>query len=124
MHQKDASQLGPRNRRWAMLFLGPCLIGFVVLTALPVGLSFYYSFCRYSLLKPPVYVGAENYRELMRDDVFWEALVNTVYCAAMALPGGLMVSLGLAMLLNVEIPGRALWRTIIFLPSLVPIVAS
>ena len=40
----------------------------------------------------------------------------------MALPAGLLVSLGLAMLLNVEMPGRAIWRTIIFMPSLVPIV--
>ena len=106
------------------MFLGPWLIGFCAFTAVPVALSFYYSLCRYSLLKSPTFVGVQNYVDLMRDEVFWKALLNTLHYAIMALPAGLMVSLGLAMLLNVEVPGRALWRTIIFLPSLVPIVAS
>ena len=60
----------------------------------------------------------------MHDQTFWQATENTFYYTAMALPAGLMVSLGLAMLLNVEIPGRAIWRTIIFMPSLVPVVAT
>lgn len=119
MSRRNASQFGK-----ALMFLGPWLVGFCVFTALPVALSFYYSFCRYSLLKPPVFIGAQNYRDLMQDEVFWEAMLNTLHYALLALPAGLVVSLALAMLLNVNIPGRALWRTIIFLPSLVPIVAS
>ncbi|MBC8105313.1 MAG: sugar ABC transporter permease [Anaerolineae bacterium] len=91
---------------------------------LPIALSFYYSVCDFSLLRAPVYVGADNYRDLWHDQVFWKALRNTFYYAALALPAGLCVSLGLAMLLNVRMPGQAIFRTIIFLPSLVPIVAS
>jgi multiple sugar transport system permease protein len=56
--------------------------------------------------------------------VFWKALVNTFYYAMMALPAGMLVSLGLALLLNADIRGQAIYRTIIFLPSLVPTVAS
>ncbi|MGD0541158.1 MAG: sugar ABC transporter permease [Tepidisphaeraceae bacterium] len=107
-----------------MAFLSPWLIGFVVFTLLPIGLSFYFSLCKFDLLQPPRFIGTGNYVELARDHVFWQATRNTFYYTAMALPAGLLVSLGLAMLLNVEIPGRALWRTIIFMPSLVPIVAS
>lgn len=105
-------------------FLSPWIVGFLAFTLLPVGLSFYYSLCDYTLLQSPVFIGLENYSDLARDEVFWRSLFNTFYYAAMALPGGLLVSLGLAMLLNVKVPGQAVWRTIIFLPSLVPVVAS
>jgi multiple sugar transport system permease protein len=107
-----------------MAFISPWLIGFACLTLLPILLSLYYSLCDYSLVQEPVFIGLTNYRDLAQDAVFWKALRNTLYYASLALPAGLLVSLGLAMLLNVKMPGQAVWRTIIFLPSLVPIVAS
>jgi multiple sugar transport system permease protein len=107
-----------------LAFLSPWLVGFFVFTALPVVLSLYYSFCDYSLLQPPAYIGTDNYKELFADPIFRKSLANTLIYAAMALPAGLFVSLGLAMLLNQKIPGQATYRTIIFLPSLVPVVAS
>lgn len=105
-------------------FLSPWLVGFGVFTLVPVLLSLYYSLCDYSLLQAPLYVGLNNYRDLMADPIFWKALVNTFYYALMALPAGMLVSLGLALLLNADIRGQAIYRTIIFLPSLVPAVAS
>jgi multiple sugar transport system permease protein len=118
-----------RPREWQSLgkglgFLSPWLFGFLVFTILPVGLSFYYSLCDYSLLQPPLFVGLANYRDLMQDPIFWKALGNTFKYALMALPAGMFVSLGLALLLNAPIRGQAIYRTIIFLPSLVPTVAS
>lgn len=107
-----------------LAFLSPWIIGFCCLTALPIALSFYYSLCDYSLTRGPVYVGADNYRLLMGDKVFWLAMKNTLVYAALAIPGGLVVSVGLAMLLNAGVRGQSLYRTIIFLPSLVPVVAS
>src|SRR5205814_8270156 len=87
-------------------------------------LSLYFSFTEYSLLKPPVFIGLENYRELLRDQWFWNALSVTGRYALMALPAGMCVSLGLAILLNQPIRSQAIYRTIIFLPSLVPVAAS
>lgn len=118
-----------RSREWQNLgkglgFLSPWLFGFLLFTILPVGLSFYYSLCDYSLLQPPLFVGLANYRDLMQDPIFWKALGNTFKYALMALPAGMFVSLGLALLLNAPIRGQAIYRTIIFLPSLVPTVAS
>src|SRR5262245_12538443 len=107
-----------------LAFLSPWIIGFLAFTLIPVVLSFYYSLCDYSTLQSPMYIGGENYKDLLNDKVFWQALRNSLYYAAMAIPSGLIVSLGLAMLLNVKMPGQAIFRTIIFLPSLVPIVAS
>src|ERR1700733_1242477 len=107
-----------------MAFLSPWLVGFLVFTLVPVGLSFYYSLCKFNMLQPPKFIGLKNYIDLMHDKVFWLATENTFYYAIMALPAGLLVSLGIAILLNVQIPGQSIWRTIIFMPSLVPIVAS
>ncbi len=110
--------------RRGLAFLSPWLIGFLVFTLTPVALSFYYSLCDYSLLQEPYYKGLGNYRELMGDAVFWQAMRNTGIYALMALPSAMLVSLGLALLLNADIKGQAIYRTIIFLPSLVPAVAS
>jgi multiple sugar transport system permease protein len=119
MKKKDWAQLSN-----GLAFLSPWLIGFSVFTLLPIVLSFYYSLCDYTLLQKPLYTGLDNYRALTADPVFWKALVNTGYYALMALPAGMLVSLGLALLLNADVKGQAIYRTIFFLPSLVPAVAS
>ncbi|MBC7784678.1 MAG: sugar ABC transporter permease [Burkholderiales bacterium] len=113
-----------RNLLKGLAFISPWLIGFAVFTALPLGLSLYYSFCDYSLLQPPVYIGTANYQELWRDPDFWKTLGNTFYYASLALPLGMIMALGAAMLLNVKTRGTSIYRTIVFLPSLVPAVAS
>jgi multiple sugar transport system permease protein len=110
-----------------MLFVSPWIVGFVVFMAVPIGLSFYYSFCDFELTAPkhaPLWIGTENYVVLFHDATFWKSLRNTLYYAAMALPAGMLVSLGLALMLNANIRGQSFYRAIIFLPSLVPAFAS
>lgn len=100
------------------------IIGFSVFLLYPVGASLFYSFCDYSILKQPVWIGAENYTKLFQDDVFWLSLRNTLFYALFSVPLGMVVSLALALLLNVEVKGRPFFRTVFFLPSIVPLVAS
>lgn len=107
-----------------MAFVSPWFIGFLVFTLTPMALSLYWSFCDYPLTQPPLFRGLENYRVILHETDFWLSLKNTIYYACMALPAGMCVSLGLALLLNTRIRGLGIYRTIIFLPSLVPIVAS
>jgi multiple sugar transport system permease protein len=107
---------------WA--FLSPWLIGFLVFTLVPIALSLYYSFCRFSLLQPPLFKGWENYGKLSGDPLFWKVLYNTAIYALLALPFGMLAALGVAMLLNSRIRGVTVYRALVFLPSLVPIVAS
>jgi multiple sugar transport system permease protein len=113
-----------RNLLKGLAFLSPWIVGFLVFAMLPICLSLYYSFCDYDLLKPPVYRGLENYRKLFHDPVFWHVLRNSLYYAALALPMGIIISLGVAILLNTKVVGRPIFRTIVFIPSLVPTVAS
>ena len=107
-----------------LAFLSPWLIGFAVFMALPIGLSLYLSFCDYPLLQPPVFVGLRNYHAMLHDSVFWESLRNTGYYALLTLPAGMIIAIAAALLLNSRVRGISIYRAIIFLPSLVPLVAS
>ena len=107
-----------------LAFLSPWIVGFTLFTITPIALSGYFSVCDYSLLDSPMPVGLKNYRELMNDRWFWNAMSVTARYAIMALPAGMFVSLGLAILLNRPIRGQSIYRTIIFLPTLVPVVAT
>jgi multiple sugar transport system permease protein len=118
------NRLERRNFLKGMAFISPWLIGFLVFTLIPVVLSLYYSFCTYTLITPPIFRGLENFRALFADPLFWLTLGVTFKYGAIALPAAMLVSLGLAVMLNSNIKGQSVYRTIIFLPSLVPLVAS
>lgn len=111
-----------RNLRNGLLFISPWILGFVVLCLYPLVSTLVYSFSDYSVLSPPVFVGTENYRTLFTDEIFWRSVSNTFFFAVFAIPLGLLISLSLAILLNFEVPGKGIFRTIFFLPSLVPMV--
>jgi multiple sugar transport system permease protein len=136
----DADDLGPpRPRRrlgraadalrrpelfWALLFLSPWLIGFVVFTAGPMVWSLVLSFTDYDVLNPPRYVGLENWSQLLQDPRLLKSLRNTFFYAALHVPLSMAVALGLAMLLTRAGRGRSLFRTAFYLPSITPAVAT
>jgi multiple sugar transport system permease protein len=123
---KRRSALSPaqwRDLRTGLLFISPWIIGFCLFMAYPIGMSIYYSLCDFSVLIPPRFVGLANYRQLFSDDVFLQALSNTVFYALGAIPLGTLLALTLAMLLNTGVRGMAFFRTIFYLPSMVPAVA-
>ena len=115
-----------RHDLWmGLLFASPAILGLLIFTAYPILASIYYSFTSYSVLQPPRWVGLENYRTLLTDDpVFYTTLFNTLYMAVFTIPLSVFVALGLAMLLNLKIRGQAFYRTIFYLPTIVPFVAS
>ncbi len=106
-----------------LLFIGPWVVGFLVLTVYPLVSTVVYSLCDYSVLMPASFVGLSNYRDLVTDELFWRALSNTLFFAAFSIPLGLLVSLSLAILLNFNVRGRGVFRTIFFLPSLMPAIS-
>jgi multiple sugar transport system permease protein len=114
-----------RRDRLGYLFISPWLIGFVVFTALPFVASIWLSFTHYTLAAPPEWVGLANYHTLLFDDPsFWIAMRNTLVYAAVAVPLCIAAAFALALLLNSEIRGIGIYRTIFFLPHIVPVVAS
>lgn len=112
-----------REALTAALFISPWIFGFIILYLIPCILSLYFSLSDYSVLNPPVYIGFQNYTELASDEIFWQSLYNTLWFAVFALPSGMVLALFLALLLNGPILGRGIFRTIFFIPSLVPLVA-
>lgn len=114
-----------RQLRNGVLFASPWLIGFLLFALYPLVMSIYYSFTAFNVVQPPVWIGLDNYNELFfQDPLFWKSLYNTLYFTLISVPLGLAFSLLLALLLNQKIPGMSIFRTVFFLPSIVPIVAS
>lgn len=114
-----------RAQRFAgAAFALPWIIGFVVFTGGPIFFSLIISFCDYDILNPARYTGTENYRWLFAEDpLFLVSLKNTVFMV-IGIPLGMAVSLGIALLLNLKVRGIAVWRTMFYLPSIVPAVAA
>src|ERR1051325_1880886 len=107
-----------------LLFISPALLGLALFAILPMLQSFYYSFTDYNVLQPPCWVGLENYQDLFKDRIFWVSLVNTLVMVAIALPIHIVFDLAMAFLLNTKIRGLPIYRTIFYVPSITPVVAS
>lgn len=116
----DAAREGFAGFAFAM----PWIAGFLCFTAGPILASILLSVTEYDVLHPAKFVGLKNYTDLLtRDPVFWKSLGNTAFMV-LGVPLGMAVGLGLAMLLNTEVKGIAVYRTIFYLPAIVPVVAS
>jgi multiple sugar transport system permease protein len=108
-----------------LLFISPWLIGFILFSAGPLLSSIWLSFTNYDIITKPKWIGWANYQSLLTDDpMFWKSLWVTVRYAATSVPIGIVVGVALALLLNVKTRGVALFRTILFMPSVMPVVAT
>lgn len=112
------------NQAVGLLFISPWLVGFIGFTLYPVLASLYYSFTVYNVIQAPRFVGFQNYVNLAtQDPTFPIILYNTLYMVVLGLPLAIVVAFLLAVLLNNDIVARPVFRTIFFLPSIVPVVA-
>ena len=102
----------------------PWLIGLLCFTLYPLLSSLYYSFTNYVILSGPRWAGLANYRFMLHDPLFWTSLKVTFEFALLAVPGGMFIGYCCALLLNQKIKFLRVWRTIYFLPSLVPAIAG
>ena len=107
-----------------LAFTALWVVGFGVFLLYPIAASLFYSLCDYSIFQDPIFIGLDNYAKLAHDEVFWLSLRNTLFYAGLSVPLGTLVSLSLALLLNVDVKGKSYFRTIFYLPSIVPLVAS
>lgn len=122
-------RLGPLARaeaKWAYLFIAPWLIGFLVFTLGPMVASLFFSFTQYNVISPARWVGVKNYTDLFAGD--WvnmsKALYNTLYLAGIGVPLGVATGLAVALLLNSAVRGMRYYRTLFYMPAIVPTVAS
>ncbi len=114
---------------WAGFWFSlPWWIGFLALFLWPFVASLYWSLCDYDLLNRPTWVGAENYQRLaadLRDQKdFGLAVANTAYYALLSVPLSIVLGVALAILLSTRVRGQAIFRTLVYLPSVIPVVAA
>lgn len=104
-----------------LLFVSPWLVGFLVWILYPMASSLYYSFTRYDLLRPPVFIGLKNYTDLFTTDPHFPVVVrNTLFYVGLGTPLGVATGFLLANLLNTRIVGRPVFRAIFYFPAIVP----
>jgi multiple sugar transport system permease protein len=103
----------------------PWLIGFIVWNLGPFLASLYLSFTDYTILSPPTWLGFDNYVEMFTDDRnFWKVLRFTLGYSIINVPLGLLGALVTATLLNQNVKGLGLWRTLYYLPAVLPAAAT
>lgn len=112
------------NLAWGLGFIAPWLVGFLAFTLFPIVSSFYYSLTDYNLVRSPQWIGLSNYAALLTDRAFYESLYNTLYMVLIGLPLHLVWALALALLLAPSRTGIGLFRTLFYLPTVLPVVAA
>jgi len=114
-----------RRQLVALAFMSPWIIGFSAFYVYPILSSLYFSFTRYDILTQPVWVGLDNYTFMFTSDArFWIAVRNTVWVVAVIVPLQIAFGIGTAMVLTRVRRGLGFYRTVFFLPTMVPLVAA
>ncbi|MDA8219882.1 MAG: sugar ABC transporter permease [Dehalococcoidales bacterium] len=118
------SSLARREMLWGYAFISPWLIGLLAFTAGPLLAVFYLSFTEYPILSSPTWVGLENYEHIFTSDPkFVLSLINTVLYVLIRVPLHLTLAFVLALLLNRAVRGIGIFRTALYVPSMIPIAA-
>lgn len=114
-----------RHYMWlGLAFASPWIIGFLVFTVYPFFGSLYFSLTEYDLFNSPKWIGMQNYVKIFQNNHFYISLINTLYMAGISMPIGLISSLLIALLLNFKVRGISFYRTVYYLPAVIPIVAN
>ena len=107
------------------LFAMPWILGFILFTAGPMLFSLYTSFTKYNIIAAPKWIGLENYQKLFTNDpLFYKAMYNTFWMVVVKVPLVIVISIAIALLLNVDIPGGKFFRTTIYLPNVLSGIAA
>jgi multiple sugar transport system permease protein len=117
-------KIAQKEMLWFYFFISPWIIGFAIFTIWPILYSAYLSFTIYNISSPPRWVGFLNYQNLLKDSIFWKSLQVSAYYTAMSVPLGIIFSLLLALLLNQKVPALGVFRTLFYLPAIMPAVAA
>jgi multiple sugar transport system permease protein len=118
-HLRPGSQLV-----WGLAFAAPALLGFILWKLVPVVASFVVALTDWNVARRAKWVGFENFhRMLFHDPLFWKSLGVTAAYAVVAVPTSLALAFALALLLNAKAPGQRIFRTLFYLPSIMPTIA-
>ena len=120
---KKRFNLAKREEQTGWFFIAPMLLGFTIFTFGPILASLAISFTNWDLLQTPKFIGLNNYINMFKDESFRQCISNTLYFVVTMVPVILIVSLGLAIILNQNIKGKGFFRAAFYFPSVVSTVA-
>jgi len=121
--RKQGRELRRHEQKWGILLALPGILGYLLWVLGPTVVAVFMSFTDWSLASSPNWIGRQNYVNLFNDFIFKKSLFVTFYYAIGSVVATLVVSFFWALMLNVELPGRSLFRTFFFIPSITPAVA-
>ncbi|MEU4239139.1 sugar ABC transporter permease [Actinoplanes sp. NPDC026619] len=113
-----------RKNLTTLSFLAPALIGIAVFFVYPLLSAVYFSFTKFDLLSVPQWVGLDNYKQMADDPFLLQAIRNTLWMVVIFVPARIIGAIGLSMLLTQFRRGASFFRTVFYLPALVPPVAA
>ena len=121
-----ASRLTLAQRRTVMgyIFIMPFVLGFLFWFFIPAMVSVYLTFQKWNLISPPQYIGLQNIEHLFNDPLLLQSLKATFLFSFLSVPLSLVLSFFLAMLLHRQFRGIGIFRTMYYLPSIVPAIAT
>lgn len=112
-----------RDLRDGLLFTSPFILGVLALWVGPMLYSLYLILHKWNMLKAPQFIGLGNFERMLNDPLVGKSLVNTAYYTFLGVPLQLLVAFSLAVMLNQQIRGLGIYRTVYYLPSITPAVA-
>ncbi|QOV18811.1 sugar ABC transporter permease [Blautia liquoris] len=123
--RKTMSVREKKENRWGFLFSLPCILGFLFFALIPMIVSLVLSFMDYNFTTGGTFTGLSNYKTLFSgaDSYFYKSLSVTAIYVLLSVPSSLIVAFLIAMLLNTNVKGKGIFRTIFYLPTVVPVVA-
>ena len=117
------SRAGRKEERTAYLCLIPAFLGVSLISYLPTLAVFVLSVFKWNGLSSPEFVGMENFQRIFTKDIYFaDTIKATILYALLAVVGAIIYSLLVALLLNMKIWGRTLFRSIFFIPYLLPAI--
>lgn len=106
-----------------LAFASPWIVGFIAFGLFPTVMSLYYSLTHFNILQAPRFIGFSNFVAMVHDPLFWTSVYNTLYITVIGVPSSIVLGVLAALLLNQRVRGVGMFRTLIYLPSIVPPVA-
>jgi multiple sugar transport system permease protein len=120
--------MSPRRRSeviWGLIFSAPAVLGFMLLKAMPILFSLWIAMTDWTVAGTPHWIGLANFQKMLTaDPIFWRSLSVTAYYTLLSVPASMAFAFFLAVLLNNRIPGLGIFRTLFYIPSIVPIIAT
>ncbi|MGE5607130.1 MAG: carbohydrate ABC transporter permease [Bacteroidota bacterium] len=116
--------LSRQRNFWGWLLITPAVLGLSIWVAFPLGLSLVASLWRWDMIMPPEFIGLQNYLELKTDPLFWQSVGVTLIYTLIGVPVQIMAAFLAALLLNAKVRGMGIFRTLFYIPSLIPVAVS